>query len=372
MKKIIFFTLALFGLSLFSSCTSAMLVNMLGPQTGYGFYSNFSNPQYGYEGFAWGTSLESIKEKTHWKISGKNGKYFIGTYTKGWGANYHEEYWPHGGKDLYVDKTTLHFREEGFYDKGKYNRTLSMLYAAEDEYKKTPSLEFLHKRYGKFSEENVAKLYQKSEEIKIAYRSHKYLNVGNFYDMEILIYYDGKTTVKMCDPFMKKTISERNPLNNWICYAALDSSSYSAIDYSSNKRINFTFLNQNKDGKYLFVGYSKGYESSNISYIRSGICWGDNASGYYDIKGDSSVFSKKFSTEKWRCFYNNEKYAYTNIVGESARDILSMFLRSEKIIVRHNNIVSEFNCNGEKLMEKFSEYGIDWKEIDAALLNEEF
>lgn len=366
MKKAFLCVCGLFVL-LLTSCTSAMLTSMLGPQTGYGFYKGSSDPLYGYEGFSWGTSLETMKEKTHWSISGRNGKYFIGIYTKGWGANnYYEEYWPHGGKDLYVDKTVLYFREEGFYDKGKYNRTLSILYAAEDEYKKTPSLEFLHKRYGQFSEENVVTSYQKSEGIETVYRSQEYLSIGNFYGLDILIYNDGKTTVKMCDPFLRKSISsalEESPKNNWVCYSVLD---------APNKRINFTFLNQNKDDKYLFVGYSKGYESSNISYVRSGICWGKDANGSYDIKGDSGVLSKSYTTEKWKCVFDGNEYAYTSTTGESARDILALLWASEAVSVRHNNDVSEFESSGKQLQNKMSEYGITWKELDAALLNEEF
>lgn len=372
MKKFFLFISLIFFL-LFTGCTTSMLYSMMGPPVGYGYKSNVS-PIYGYEVFKWGTNFEAI-EKSGWDLAecGKsridfafeqkrsaykiksekkmrNGAYFIGHYTKGWGINnYYEDYIPHGDKDSYVNKTLLYFND---------NR----LYAAEDEFNEKSTLDFLHQRYGSFSEENIVTFQQRKEGIETVYRGHNYLESGEFHAIEIIIYESGKTKVKLREPFFEKSKQEGNPLNNWICYSAFD---------TQNKRINFTFINKNNDNKYLFVGYSKGYESSNISYVRAGICWGDKASGLYDIKGDSNVLSRNYSTEKWKCFFNNQEYVYTNNVTESSREILELFL-SEEILVRHNNTISKFDSTGKSLLDKMAEYGIFWEEIDNALTNEEF
>ncbi len=351
MKKILLLTFALVGLVL-AGCSTSQYLAIMGPPTGYGTRGS-SDPHYGYEGFPWGTRLETIRKETGWDITGKGSNYFIGSYEQGWGNSYHEVFIPHGGKP-YVNKTWLHFTDK--------NR----LYAAEDEYKETPTLQFLHRRYGEFPEENLAGTDQKNEGIEAIYRRQKYLNITDFYTaLEIIIYADGKTLVKMREPFFLKSISEGEFPNVWICYSSLQKE-------SSETRINFTFVNQNKDGKCLFIGYSKGYEQPNISFVRAGVCWGDKADGSYDIKGDGSMLSKNYSTEKWSCAFNGEEYVYTNAAGESARNFLDLLLASERVIVRHDSVTTEFASSGKQLLEKIEEYDITKQELEAALANEEF
>ena len=118
---------------------------------------------------------------------------------------------------------------------------------------------------------------------------------------------------------------------------------------------------------------AKSYEKPSVSYVRAGVCWGDKTSGVYDISGNNNiVVSKKFSIDKWKCLYNNQEYAFTNMPQEGAREILDLFLSSQKISVRHNKTISHFLSDGEKLLDKMTEMGITLEEIDAALLNEEF
>ena len=352
MKKILLFTFALVGMAL-AGCTSSQILAVMGPQSGYGTRGS-SDPLYGYEGFAWGTTLETIRKETGWSITGKINNYFIGIYEQGWGNNYHETYYPHGGKP-YINKTRLQFTAN--------NR----LCAAEDEYKETPTLQFLHGHYGSFPEENLAGAYQKNEGIEAIYRTPKYLNVKDLREaLEIVIYADGKTLVKMREPFFLKSIFyEDQPRDTWICYSAMQKK-------SSETRINFTFLNKNKDGKCLFIGYSKGYEQPNISFVRAGICWGDNAAGAYDIKGDETVLSKKYETEKWNCAFNGKDYVYTTTAGESAREFLELLLASESVSVRHDSVTTEFASSGKQLLKTMEEYDITREELAAALANEEF
>ena len=370
MKRIIITSFFFLVSYLFTSCTS-MIWLLLGPEKGYEFTSYGTNPDYGYERFAWGTSYETLKEKTGWYITEsrkKSGEYFIG-----FAEPTFDKYYPHGSKDFYVNKTRFYFNEEriyvpykyenGIFTPPQYKKTCSVLYAAEDEYKKTPPIEFLHQHYGKFSEKNLVTSAQKAQGIIAIYRGPYYLDNEELYTLEITITKKGTTIVKLREPFFKKSLKEKNAENNWVCYATLNSRA---------ERINFTFLNRNKDDKYLFIGYSKGYKSPNISYVRYGICWGKDAKGIYDIKGDTNVLSKNYSTEKWNCAFNDKEYTYTTKTGESARDIVSLFLSSEKISIRHNNTVSEFESSGEQLLDKMAEYGITWEEIDAAIANEEF
>ncbi|WP_296328846.1 hypothetical protein [uncultured Treponema sp.] len=352
MKKSFLVSFGLFLLTLLTSCTSSMINAVMGPQTGYKKYGNYT----------WGTSPDAIRKEKGWQLTrlrSSSDVYFIGMYTKGWGANnYYEEYEPHGPSKPYIEKTLLYFTD---------NR----LYAVEDEFKETPSVSVLHRQYGEFSEKNIVTSQQKKDGIEKVYRSQPYFDDENLYALEIQIYSDGKTVVNRREPFLAKSRLEKSPLNNWVCYSALDSH-FSATSKSIEKRIDFTFLNQNKDGKYLFIGYSKGLEQANISYVRAGVCWGDNASGVYDIKGNSDTISKKYSSEKWNCRYNGKDYSYTNNAGESAREIVKLFLESEKVMVRHDNSISEFVSSGNQLQAKMAEYGITWEEIDAALSNEEF
>ena len=360
MKRVFLSVFSLLFIMMLVGCTTARLTAMFGPMSGYTF-KGLDNPLYGYEGISWGANLETVKQKTGWYITeSRKGKYYyIGVYTTDWYGT-REDYYPHGDKSLYVDKTLLFFSGQpqflGYdFNAGKVNyKTDHMyLYGVEDEYKKTPPIDFL-KRYGGFSDENDAKSWQRADGIKAIYRGQNHFE--NFYSLEIVIYEDGRTVVKMHDPFFDV------PMHNWIYYEEKD---------YKNKRINYTFLNQNTEGKYLFFGYAKGIEHANVSCVRAGVCWGgDKASGTYDLKGDSGVLSKKYSTEKWKCLYKD--FSYTNIATESAREFVELFLTSKEVKVRHDNVVSEFYCSGNTLQERLLEYGITWEEIDAALLNEEF
>ena len=350
MKKSFLVLFGLFLLILFTSCISEAMV--------FSVYAKM-RPLGGYGNYTWGADPETIRKETGWKITRRNdGTYFVGIYTEGWVNKHYEQYFPHGGAKPYIEKTLLYFTD---------NR----LYAVKDEFNETPSMDVLHRQYGEFSEKNIVTSQQKIDGIETVYRSQPYLDNESLYALEIQIYSDGKTVVNRREPFLAKSRLEKSPLNNWVCYSALDSH-YSTTSKSIEKRIDFTFLNQNKDGKYLFIGYSKGLEQANISYIRAGVCWEENASGVYDIKGNSDTISKKYSSEKWNCRYNGKDYSYTNNAGESAREIVKLFFESEKVMVRHDNAISEFVSSGNQLQAKMEEYDINWEEIDAALSNEEF
>ena len=373
MKKIFILVSTCLYLVLFTGCFSAsLLFKVLGPPNGYNSYKGSSNPFYGYEGFSWGTTRDDFVKKTGWQLAscGRNG--FVVGHENGF-LGY--EYYPHGNKDLYVDKTILYFDEVSFYDQneGNFKTVKSRLYAAEDEYKKTPSISFLHSRYGPFSEENVVTYEQKFEGVKIVYKSQPYIAVEDFSGLEILIYKNGKTKVKLKGPFIEKSMQEerQNANNKWICYSAVKTQFKNEV--LKDSRIEFTFLNQNEDGKCLFVGYSKGYNNPNISYVRAGICWDKDAKktiGNYDIKGVTGP--KKYSTDEWQSEFDNKTYVFTSNVEDGARELLNLFANSESVLVRHNDDTVEFNSKYKSLLEKMAEFGITWEELDSAMANEEF
>ena len=93
---------------------------------------------------------------------------------------------------------------------------------------------------------------------------------------------------------------------------------------------------------------------------------------YEDNKSFHDVSERNFSTAQWSSLYNGEEYTYTYNSGESAREMLNLFLQNEKFTVRHNGTVSEFVCNPEDLIKLMSSRGVSIDELDAAMTNEEF
>ena len=364
MKKIVLGICVLFSAILFIGCLTVSV--------SYGsVYGNCYQPETGYEGIAWGTKYDEIKEKFPMEGSEKTKDRILGK---------------RGSTSSYViNSTILHFTNpaELVYDvnagKAYYNHDNMRLYSAEDNFLHTPSMEQLHSRYGYFSEENVVTAEQEAQEIQTVYKGKDYLEGNDACALEIQIYKNGKTVVKMQEPFFKISKADKQK-NGWVCYSSLDSQ-YSQIDWTYSHKINFTFLNYNNDGKILFIGYSKGLENAGSSYVRAGVCWRESIddeqtekkqNGKYEIKGSTGLISKKYETGKWNCFYDGTEYLYTNNSNESSREFVEMFTSSEKVLVNHNDKLVEFDCNGEGLLDKMAEYGITWEEIDAAMANEEF
>lgn len=332
-------------------------------------FSGTMNPCYGYENLTWGQSYKSIKDAGYPLTHVEDDDFYscyIGSSERLWNS-YSSKYYYSNTKYGHgeVNSTMLYFA---------FNR----LYCVIDSFITTPSMEYLHKRYGKFSEENLASKLD-DETIVAYYNNSAYSSsVIGTRSLEILVDNKGLTTVKIYDNYVRyannyptvevldknyATESYKITPNEWVCYAALD---------VKNKAVNFTFLNQNKDGKYLFVGYSKSYDNPVLSYVRSGICWRNYTSGSYEIKIGTDISTKNYSSSDWKCLYNGKEYTYTYNSGESARENMSLFLENEKIILRHNDVVSEFVCNGEQLLETMEKFNVSWDEIDFAMSNEEF
>ena len=364
MKKIAQLLLLLGLVVSFTSCLSMGFDELDEPilENKYKYPSDFvgpMNPFLGYETITWGDSYKSVKEK--FKVTDKiDGNFFV-VYI-GPSLEYSLAKFGHGE----VDETKMYFA----YDR---------LYCVEDTYYLTPSLLFLRSRYGNFSEKTISET-KKEQGVIAYYTNYDYAGEDGASSMNICIYSDGKTIVSVYDYYVRCSnnypsveildknyantdVLERVIPNQWFGYAAYD---------LKNKKINFTFLNQNEDGKYLFVGYSKSLESPILSYVRSGICWRNYTSGTYEIKIGYDISERKYSSSDWKSLYNGVEYTYTYNSGESARSTLDLFLANEEFTLRHNGDTSKFVCNGEQFYEVLDFFNISWDEFDAAIANEEF
>lgn len=107
------------------------------------FLGDCLSPEWGYEVFAWGSNYTTIKEKYSFYAENTTADRIMQC---------------HGNSDFWVDRTIFHFMKnfEFVYDvdSGKVNKSYDgmRLYAVDDVFKKSPSIEQLHRRYGNFSE----------------------------------------------------------------------------------------------------------------------------------------------------------------------------------------------------------------------------
>lgn len=355
MKKIAQTLLILVLVFCLTSCLSMGLTSLMeNPKTNISF-SGTMNTTFGYENLYWGTSYNSVKDVGYPLTDKQNDKYnkdkfscYIGLtntyYSDGYKTIHHE--YGHGE----VNETRMFFLN---------NR----LYYVIDSFLTTPSMEYLHQRYGDFSEENLVTADDENEGI-IAKYTNINCEIPYYLSMLIYIYKDGKVAVHMFDLNMDTTLAnESTGLNKWIGYAAID---------GKNKKIDYTFINKNSDGKCLLLGFSRSLDNPFESYVRGGFCWMNSTSGSYEIKIGTEISQRNYSTATWTSLYNGEKYTYTYNNGESARAFIEMVLLNDKLTLRHNGTVSEFICNGDQLSDIIAEFGIDATELFSAIENEEF
>ena len=370
MKKIaqtLFILVLVFSLT---SCLSMGLASLLeNPKIETPFFGTMDTC-YGYEKLSWGMTYKQVKDAGYPLTTAEEKNTYtvsLGKSERQW-SEYSGYYYAHTeyGHDE-VNKTDFEF----------VNNKLSAVY---DEFLTTPTMDFLHERYGDFSEENLVTPEMNSSEIIGYYHNFGCTSIQEFVNLEIFVMENGTTVVKVFDfPTMLSSasptveildrnyssapVSTRVQPNMWNFYLDLN---------EKNKTIDYTFVNQNADGKYLFVGYSKSIENPILSFVCSGICWRENTSGTYEIKVGTEISERKFSSSDWYSAYNDVEYTYTRNSGESAREMLNLFLTNDKITLRHNSKVSEFICDSEGLLKTMAMIGITWEEIDAAMANEEF
>lgn len=320
--------------------------------------------RFGYENLLWGTTYKKIDKNIYplsEKTSVKDSNFFycyIGKNEKVEGYNLLYKY-GHGD----VNSTIFYFDEI----------TGKLYYVIDTLCTQNPTLEYLHNRYGNFNEVDVS---TKPDEYVLY--TNKNIADNPLSSLSIYIYKDtgiayvhirdiyGQNTYED-EPRIDKTsreyanASEKDKVlpNKWYCYSSTD---------GNRKTVDFTFLNQNDDGKFLLVGYTKSLESPALSQVRAGICWINNTSGTYEIKTSEGINTVKYDTSRWNCVSKDESYTYTK--SDSTRSMIKFFLENENFTVRHNDKVSSFVCTG--LLDELSRFGITTEELDFAIANEEF
>lgn len=140
---------------------------------------------------------------------------------------------------------------------------------------------------------------------------------------------------------------------------------------------NYVFTINSSDSKMLFIYYKKADNSAN-SRVIAGIQWTENNywddknEGNYDIKGtNGKTESKYLVTGRLENLLNNSnEFYYAWKPEDGSRWLVEMMINSESVAVRKDNLSRRFQTSG--LLDTMAEYGITWKEIDAALASEEF
>ena len=144
--------------------------------------------------------------------------------------------------------------------------------------------------------------------------------------------------------------------------------------------IYYVFIIETSDSRKLFVSYKKAPNSAN-SKVVSGIYWGydtDNTWhttnwGTYDIKGqEGSTITKEIKDlgKQQLSQAQNDFFYYAWDKNAGARWLVDIMKNSDSVAVRRDGLSRRFQTAG--LLDKMSEYGISWEEIDAAIANEEF
>jgi len=357
----------------FTSCLSLGLSPLLAnPKTDIPFIGAMDTHT-GYENLFWGTSYTKVKEAGYPlakpdEDSVNFSMYFIGKSERVWN-DYSKKYYNRITKYGHgeVNQTKLFFN---------YNK----LFGAEDSFLTTPSMDYLHGRYGEFSEINVVTEEQKANKIAACYTNSATCEILSGKTLTIEVYENGTCVVTMFEEYTLWSFSlpsieikdknyataqatDKVQPNVWYCYAKKD---------PLTQKVDLTFLNQNQLGKYLFIGYEKDPKSPTLSTVRAGICWRNNTAGTYEIKLGTNITKKNYSSKDWNCLYNDKKYTYTYNLGESAREMVVMFLENQKITVRHNEEVCDFFSDGSQLAGMMAGFGVSLDEISAAIANEEF
>lgn len=313
--------------------------------------------RFGYESLAWGTPYSKIRNAGVYPVFywSDSGRYYIGklgTHVTSYGTFPSRDCYAHGD----VEETEFFFTPD----------TKLLYQVTETLSVKNPSLEYLHSRYGDFNEENAA-----SDKFKakggIVYLNKGCMEGSMWYSLIISIESSGKTTVTVFDPAAYITLNKSpkwdskytNMQNDtWYCWVSID---------GNKKAVNLTFVQKNADAKKLIFGYHKSLESPARSYVRAGFGWGAYTRGKYEIKTDTDILSYDFSEGGWYCAIIDVIFRYTE--GEY-RKMLNTFLSGEKLTVRRDDKVTEFNAAG--FSEILKKWGITAEELDYAIANEEF
>ncbi len=318
-------------------------------------FSGTMDTRFGYEDLYWGMTFDDASKLDGYPIINNGSVYYYGY--KSSSDSIQPEYYGHGS----VNSTRLFF----------YN---DRLYRVVDELEiKNPSLEYLHERYGDFSDENIVSQFENAKNYSAIYANANLFPDGNTRSLQIQIEKNGITQVFIKAPYTEQTLfsnqnvanylngKEKLPANKWYMLGSTD---------GKNKDYDFIFLNRNEDNNYAEVYYKKNVDEVR-STVRAGICIGNgNISGTYEIKAKDGMREIRLDSRSYDFPAMNFSTEFTGNDTVSAREMLNIFLENENLTFRKDGKVSTLQLAG--LKETFAQYGITPEELDFAIGNEEF
>ena len=365
MKKKIFSSIAvisaIFATLLGSSCsTTGMLFSNEKIEVPF---NGTIDSRFGYEAFSWGMTVDECK-----KVEGYP---FIYIYNYWQGK---DNYFPrYGYVDSYNGNTNNRYYAHGNVEQTKFTCFGDRIYSVTDTLKiKNPSFEYLHERYGDFSEVNLAdkiKHIRGYESIVGFYNNIDYTNAGSS-SLAILIYKNGVTEVIVTDPVLYASVRTAEmaaksefPANQWQIFGYTD---------SKEKSYNYIFLTQNENKDKVIFYYKKNPENPVLSSLTAGFSPKQTyGSGKYEIKTKNGLIEKNYSSEvSIKLNVLDIRYIITHNNSESAREILNLVRENESVTIRKEDKIMKFSFAG--FAEALEKWGITLEELDFAIANEEF
>lgn len=362
MKKAIYksflFLLIIFSAFMNTSCISFMISNIVNsiPNKKIDIpFSGTMDTRFGYEDLYWGMTFDDASKLDGYPIRNNGSVYYYGY--KSSSDSIQPEYYGHGS----VNSTRLFF----------YN---NRLYGVVDELEiKNPSLEYLHERYGDFSDENVVSQFENAKNYSAIYANANLFPDGNTRSLQIQIEKNGITRVFIKAPYTEQTLllnqdianylsgKEKLPANKWYMLGSTD---------GKNKDYDLVFLNRNEDDNYAVIYYKKNVDEVR-STVRAGICIGNGSTdGTYEIKTKDGMKEVRMGRQSYNFPIINFKTDFTDNNIVSAREMINLFLKNETLTFRKGGKVSTLQLAG--LREIFAKYGISFDELRFAISNEEF
>ena len=357
--KLFFFLFTIFSVFFQTGCLTGNLFS--NKKVNVPFYGTMDT-RFGYEDLYWGITFDDASKLAGYPVkkcrhSSESVEYFYGEVYKFSDGNIYSEYYGHGS----VNSTKLFFENDRLYK------------VVDDLEIKNSSLEYLHERYGEFSDENIVSKFKNSKLLSAIYTNENLFSDGNTKSLQIQIDKNGNTRVFIEAPYTEQTLllnqdianylagKEKLPANKWYMFGSTD---------GKNKDYDLVFLNRNEDDNYAVIYYKKNVDEVR-STVRAGICIGNGSTdGTYEIKTKDGMKEVRMGRQSYNFPIINFKTDFTDNNIVSAREMINLFLKNETLTFRKGGKVSTLQLAG--LREIFAKYGISFDELRFAISNEEF
>lgn len=364
MKKSLLYVLILPLVFLHTGCLSTLL-STTNQKVTIPFESTMDT-RFGYEGLYWGISFDEIEKLNDYPvISYREESPYSGNYTihYAYGRTYRDDFgsarhylYGHGN----VDSTEFYF----------YNKRL---YKVTDKLDvKNPTLEYLHERYGEFSDENVASNFKNASSFSAIYTNDNLFPAGRTHSLQIQIAANGTTRVFMTAPYTYESLETNSSVSSFLKGGSpLTADKWYMIGSTDGKAKDFDllFVNRNNDNVYAIIYYKKNAEPA-LSSLRAGFCVPSSTYGTYELKTEDGI--KEVYMDRTTRVFNRIGYEISMTTNEkvSARDMINLFLTSDTLTFRKNGKVYTLQTAG--LGKLLTAYGITGEELNFAIGNEEF